>query len=397
MSPDYRREGKAETPLRDGAALAEHFSIALAQAPVVVFNQDKLLRYTWINSPVLCWAVKEYIGRTDNEIVGGAEGERLTTIKKQVLETGVPTRSEAAVTFNSETHYFDLTVKPLRNGVGSIEGVTCACTDITPLRRALAQQERLNEELAKRNAELEALHQEKTYWLAVAAHDLRNPLLAILFGCEALKAEPSAMTVEQLSVLGRMQSSLACMSTLLDDLLDISAIELGQHGAVREPIDLWWLIKEAVTLSLPLANRKGIHIEAPHPGPIPNITLDRPKMMRVFLNLIGNSIKFCQKGTLIQIQVTLKPTNLVVYLQDNGPGVPAQELESIFLPFKRGEGPGSFQPGHGLGLAICKRIVELHGGRIWAENATGGGAVFCLSLPLDASSRDLSRQPLTVR
>jgi hypothetical protein len=107
---DYRRTGKPNAQLRDRAALAERFWIALEDSPVIVFNQDKLLRYTWINSPSLYWAATEYIGRTDKEIVGGIEGERLTAVKRKVLETGVATRVEAAVTFSSETHYFDLTL-----------------------------------------------------------------------------------------------------------------------------------------------------------------------------------------------------------------------------------------------------------------------------------------------
>src|SRR5262245_39716500 len=104
ISPGYRRAGEANTRLRDEAALAERFRIALAHSPVVVFNQDKLLRYTWINSPTLCWPAKEYIGRTDMDIVGGAEGESLTAIKQAVLDSGVGTRVEVRVTLNYETH-----------------------------------------------------------------------------------------------------------------------------------------------------------------------------------------------------------------------------------------------------------------------------------------------------
>ena len=86
---DDRRAGKPSGRLKERAVLAERFCIALEDSPVIVFNQDRLLRYTWINSPSLCWAATDYIGRTDKEIVGGIEGERLTTVKTKVLETGV--------------------------------------------------------------------------------------------------------------------------------------------------------------------------------------------------------------------------------------------------------------------------------------------------------------------
>jgi two-component system sensor histidine kinase KdpD len=117
-------------------------------------------------------------------------------------------------------------------------------------------------------------------------------------------------------------------------------------------------------------------------------------MTRVFLNLIENSIRFCQIGAVVQIDLVIKPPNLVVRLRDNGAGISPAEIESIFVPFQRGEGTGSVKPGSGLGLAICKRLVELHGGCIWAENAVGGGAVISLSLPLDVH-RNLDRTTMS--
>jgi len=131
-------------------------------SPVVVFNQDRELRYTWINSPILVWTVQGYLGQTDAEIVGGEEGARLMAIKQGVLQSGIGTRTEATVTFQGETHYYDLTVEPLRDALGVILGVTCSATDITPLKQA--------------SAELEHLDRLKTQLLGMAAHDLRNPI-----------------------------------------------------------------------------------------------------------------------------------------------------------------------------------------------------------------------------
>ena len=97
----------------------ERFRVALKNSPVVVFNQDRELRYTWINSPILVWAVRGYLGQTDAEIVGGEEGARLMAIKQGVLQSGIGTRTEATVTFQGETHYYDPTVEPLRDARGS--------------------------------------------------------------------------------------------------------------------------------------------------------------------------------------------------------------------------------------------------------------------------------------
>ncbi len=139
----------------------ERFRVALKNSPVVVFNQDHELRYTWINSPVLGWAAEDYVGHTDGEIVGEQEGDRLTAIKQGVLRGGIGTRTETTVTFQGETHYYDLTVEPLRDAYGVIAGVTCSAVDITSMKQATVELERLN--------------QLKTEFLGMAAHDLRSP------------------------------------------------------------------------------------------------------------------------------------------------------------------------------------------------------------------------------
>jgi PAS domain S-box-containing protein len=375
------------------ARLREHeerFRVALQNSPVVVFNQDRELRYTWINSPVLGWADQDYLGRTDMEILGEADGQRLTTIKRAVLESGVGVRVETPVTFRGEVHYFDLNVAPMRGDAGAIQGVTCACTDITAIKRAAAERERLVEELAnaqrelsQRNLELERLNKEKTDWLGIAAHDLRNPLSAIIFGCELLMQDLSAPVPEQRAILESIHSSGEFMLKLLGDVLEISVIETGEQRFSPELTDVRSFVEEAIALSRPLADRKKTRIEARYPEWLSPVALDRPKMFQVLLNLIGNAIKFSPVGANIQITVDQERTNVRISVRDNGPGIPEDELGSIFSPFYRSQRSASTQPGTGLGLAICKRIVERHGGRIWAENAIAGGAVFQLTLPLN--------------
>jgi PAS domain S-box-containing protein len=135
----------------------ERFRVALKCSPVVDFYQDLELRYTWINSPVLAWANQEYFGRTDAEIVGGEEGVRLTAFKQGVLDSGVGARTESAVTFMGQTHYFDLSVEPLHDSRGTLVGITCACTDVTPSKQAAAERERLIAELQDALAKVKLL------------------------------------------------------------------------------------------------------------------------------------------------------------------------------------------------------------------------------------------------
>jgi PAS domain S-box-containing protein len=364
----------------------ERFRAALEHSPVVAFNQDRDLRYTWINSPVLGWAAQDCLGRTDQELVGGPEGDDLTGIKRAVLDSGTGRRVETSVTFNGERHYFDLTVEPMRDSVGSVQGITCCCTDITPMKRAAAERERLIEELEqaqrellRRNLELEVLNNEKAAWLGMAHHDIRNPLSAILANCELIMNENGVPGEEYRASLKTIYSCSQFMLELLDDVLDISAIESGSQNLRLEPTALSSLVEESIALSRPLVQQKAIQIEAMFREATPVVTLDRRKMVQVFQNLIGNAIKYSTSGAKIEVAIVTDRRSVLITVRDHGPGIPHDELGFIFTPFYRTRA-ASVERGTGLGLAICKRIVERHGGEIWAENAIGGGSVFCVSL-----------------
>jgi PAS domain S-box-containing protein len=140
IARDITDRKRVEMALRQSE---ERFRVALTNAPVVVFNQDCELRYTWINSPVLAWANQDCLGRTDAEILGGEEGARLTAIKQEVLRSGRGARTEVEVTFEGENYYFDLVAEPLRDREGTLLGLTCSATDITPTKKSLLEREGL--------------------------------------------------------------------------------------------------------------------------------------------------------------------------------------------------------------------------------------------------------------
>ena len=188
---------------------------------------------------------------------------------------------------------------------------------------------------------------------------------------------------EQRAALKSIRSTSEFMLELLDNVLDISVIETGTQRFSLELTDVRSFVEKIITLSGPIADRKQTRIEARYSEWLSSVVLDRPKMSQVLLNLIGNAIKFSPNGANIQITADQERTNVRISVRDNGPGIPADELDSIFSPFYRSERSVSIQRGAGLGLAICKRIVEGHGGSIWAENAIAGGAVFHLTLPLN--------------
>ena len=260
----------------------ERFRIALKNSSVVVFNQDHELRYTWINSPVLGWAVQGYVGQTDAEIIGGEEGTRLMAIKQNVLQSGIGSRTETTVTFQGETHYFDLAVEPLRDALGVVVGVTCAAADVTALKQAAVK--------------LECLNQLKNEFLGMAAHDLRNPIGTSLFLAELLCEEAATvLTEEQLGYLSAIRSSSKFMLQLIDDLLDVSSIEAGLLHLERRPSDLRKLLERNASLNSKLARQKHIHVGLQIEGVLPGLSLDEGKIEQVLNNLISNAVKFSQR------------------------------------------------------------------------------------------------------
>ena len=136
IARDITERKRAEAALR---LSEERFRVALKGAPVVVFTQDLELRYTWINSPVLAWARQDYIGKTDDQIVGGEDGARLTAIKQEALRTGVGSRIEVNVAFEGVMHYFDLVVEPFRDAGGTLLGLICSATDITSSKNLISK------------------------------------------------------------------------------------------------------------------------------------------------------------------------------------------------------------------------------------------------------------------
>jgi len=154
IARDVTEQRETEAALRQSE---ERFRVALKSAPTVVFNHDRELRYTWINSPVLAWASQEWIGHTDLEVLGGSEAEHLMAIKQEVLRTGVGTRTETTITCHGETRHFDLTVEPLRDRKGACVGLTWAATDITQLKVSLLEQERLIAKLQEALDEVQML------------------------------------------------------------------------------------------------------------------------------------------------------------------------------------------------------------------------------------------------
>lgn len=253
--------------------------------------------------------------------------------------------------------------------------------EISTLNNELVAMQR---ELARKNAELRELHELKNRFLGMAAHDLRSPLSAIVLYTDfILDYTTDSLNEQQLAYLKVVKDSGRYMVDLIESLLDVSVIESGSVNLDRQQGDLSALAARLVTRMSPLATTRGITIGSESSASI-QFWFDPSKVEQILDNLLGNALKYCPGGSSVVIRTTTQERDAIVEVIDNGPGIPLEEQTKLFTFFGR----GSTRSPHGdkavgLGLAICKRIAEAHGGHIALESEPGKGTTARLTLPLD--------------
>lgn len=226
---------------------------------------------------------------------------------------------------------------------------------------------------------LEELDRVRAIFLSSVSHDLRTPLTAARAGLGLLEASTDGrLRPDEHDLLGNARRNTERLSLLIDDLLAFNQLEAGILSLDPEPLDLREVVRSAVAALQYVIQIKGQALDALLPEPLPTVG-DRRRLEQVVLNVLGNAHYHTPAGTRITILGETRNDEVRLTVRDNGPGIPPNELTTIFQRFYR---LGSTDSGSGLGLAIAKALVELHGGRLWAESYPEPGAVFHIALPL---------------
>ena len=231
--------------------------------------------------------------------------------------------------------------------------------------------------------QLVELNQMKNRFLGIAAHDLRSPIAIIMNYVEyLLEGHPGKITESQDNILNKMLKVSEKMLNLVNELLDVNAIEAGRLELVMHPIDLTQYLKECYEENLVLSRAKSIELALDLEPELPVIVMDPHRIDQVMNNLITNAIKFSYPNTTITLRARVVDQDVAISVQDQGQGIPAQEVDTLFTEFgKISVRTTAGEKSTGLGLAIVKRIVELHGGRIGVESKVGVGSIFTFTLP----------------
>lgn len=254
------------------------------------------------------------------------------------------------------------------------------------LMREHGQMQKLLADLEDANQRLRQMGALRDEFVAHVSHELRTPMAIIREGIaqilEGICGQPSAAQEETLTIALR---NIDRLERLIEDLLDLSKIESGKLPLTQITFDLVELARESCHTFAGPIRAKGLELRMLLPGAAVRMSADREKVGQVFSNLLDNALKFTAKG-FIEVSVEERGEAVCCSIFDTGPGIAEENLPRLFRKFEQlGPGDVGVRKGTGLGLAICKGVVELHGGRIWAESAVNRGTRISFTLPLQQS------------
>jgi PAS domain S-box-containing protein len=374
LQTEIDEHARAEEALRASQALLHSLIESLPQN---IYSKDRQGRFIFANQRYCATegrAAHEIVGRTDYDLHPPALAEKYRADDRQVMEAGRPVEIvEEHQPLGRKKFYVQVIKAPLVDARGAVAGTLGIFWDITAQQRAAHERERLIAELEAKNEELEQF----TY---TVSHDLKAPLITVrgflgLLEQDALAGDHERMRAD----IQRIKDATDRMRQLLDELLELSRIGRLLHPPTT--VSLTALAQEAIRLVQGRIAARGVQIEL-EPD-LPLVYGDRVRLVEVLQNLIDNACKFMGDQPAPRITIGRRGTDRdgkpIVSVADNGRGIDPQYHEKIFGLFNQLD-PRT--EGTGIGLALVKRIVEVHGGRIWVESAGPNcGSTFCFSLP----------------
>jgi PAS domain S-box-containing protein len=275
---------------------------------------------------------------------------------------------------------------------GSPIAVVGNLRDITERKKAEQKLRKLYEREKQLRKQLETEMKRRVEFTRALAHELKTPLTSVLASSDLLASE---VLDESLSILSNnIKRGALNLNSRIDELLDLARGEVGMLNLKPEHVDIRDLLRTTVASMTPLASKRGQSLILSMPASLPPVRADASRLQQVVTNLISNALKYTPVGGTIKLKARPKDDNLVIEIRDTGPGIAKEDQKSLFEPYHQ-NGIRSLS-GLGMGLALCKILVELHEGRIWVRSRAGKGSTFGFSLPLaggDTPAEEQIQQP----
>jgi signal transduction histidine kinase len=246
---------------------------------------------------------------------------------------------------------------------------------------------RMNDELRGLYKELESASAHKSEFLANMSHELRTPLNAIIGFTQVLQQKLfGEINEKQEEYLEDIHGSANHLLALINDVLDLSKVEAGQVELEKAPFSLREALERGVVMVRERATKGGVSLTLEPDPSVELVTADERRIRQVVFNLLSNAVKFTPAGGSVDVRSAQVNGEVLVSVADTGPGIALEDQERIFVEFQQTDLGQEQREGTGLGLALSRKLVELHGGRIWVESELGKGATFTFTLPVEAKS-----------
>ncbi len=346
-----------------------------AEGIIVKINETEL---KWLG-----YKKEDVIGKSFSEFVVPADREYLSKLLTKLKDQGYLKESTVRLLKSDGTFMpISITTSVIRNTKGDFVRSRSICYDISDQKKIEVELNQANEKLKAANDKLANLDEDKNKFLGMAAHDLKNPIMAIitLVGLVKKEKDLSPIVLEYLSYI---EQSSVKMRTLISDLLDLTRIELGTFELEIGDYDLVQLLKDTVSIYQSAANKKKISIIFSQKTDSYLFKTDKLVFVQIIDNLLSNAIKFSPTGKKVQVGYEVLDKVLLIKISDQGPGIKPEEMGLLFQKFKRlSNKPTGGESTTGLGLSIVKEYTERFRGKVYCESQVGEGTTFCVELPL---------------
>jgi PAS domain S-box-containing protein len=395
---DITKRKRVEEALRKSEEQARrqlsYVEAIYATAPVGLCFLDSDLRFLRINDLLAEFdgkSVEEHLGRTVREAVPEVAG-KVEPVLRRVIETGEPALNvEESVVTDAQpgvVRHFISSYYPIKNGGGRALGVNVVVMDITQIKKIEEELERLLRQEKAAHEEAQAANRMKDEFLATVSHELRTPLTSILGWARMLTGGrlTEAQARHALEVIAQSAQS---QTQLIEDILDTSQIIAGRFKLDAQPVAIEHIFHAAVDVIRPSAEAKGVFLSAVVDEPDGVVLGDANRLQQAIWNLLSNAVKFTGKGGRIEARLGRAEGQIEIAVKDTGIGIEAGFLPYVFDRFRQADSTSTREYGGlGIGLAIVRHIVEMHGGGVSASSrGRGQGATFRIRLPMISALR----------
>ena len=376
---DITRRKQTEDALEQEQSLLSTF---LDNTPDHIYFKDRASRFIRINKALTklfhLSHAEEAIGKTDAEFFTEEHAQQAFGDEQEVIRSGAPmeAKEEKETWPSGQETWVSSTKAPLFDKAGEIIGTFGISRDITERVHAQA-------ELQAAKEAAEYANRAKSDFLANMSHELRTPLNAIIGFAEILRDElVGSIKPEQKELVIDIHTSGRHLLDMINDILDLSKIEAGTMDLDFETFSIIETMEEVSAVVSALASKKGIQLTRDFNQNI-SITADKTKFKQILYNLLANGVKFTNEGGRVTTKLEISENLLLFRVIDNGVGISPEDQGMLFQAFTQVDASKArAHEGTGLGLALTKRLVELHGGEIWVESTLGEGSTFSFTLPL---------------